>query len=109
MTACSIQIRGLLSKISDLGQIKNRIHVGFTLEFSDRQDGYRAIQKGNIQLVDAYSTDSELRQYKLMVLDDDKHVFPPYQGAPLIRQETLKEYPEIEALSQQARWSNLRR
>ena len=109
-----------LSKISDLGQIKNRIRAGFTLEFSDRQDGYlgiqkayqfsfddvvtmepklryRALQKGNIQLVDAYSTDSELRQYKLKVLDDDKHVFPPYQGAPLLRQETLKEYPEIEA------------
>ncbi len=48
-------------------------------------------------MVDAYSTDSELRQYKLKVLDDDKHVFPPYQGAPLLRQETLKEYPEIEA------------
>lgn len=34
-----------LSKISDLGQIKNRIRAGFTLEFSDRQDGYLGIQK----------------------------------------------------------------
>ncbi|BBP93570.1 hypothetical protein BsIDN1_71880 [Bacillus safensis] len=58
---------------------------------------YRAIQKGDINLVDAYSTDSELRQYKLKVLDDDQHVFfPPYQGAPLLRQETLTEFPEIE-------------
>ncbi|MGM5473997.1 ABC transporter permease/substrate-binding protein [Bacillus pumilus] len=108
-----------VSNISDLGKIKNRIKAGFTLEFSDRQDGYRgiqktyqfsfddvvtmepklryrAIQKGDINLVDAYSTDSELRQYKLKVLNDDQHVFPPYQGAPLLRQETLTEYPEIE-------------
>lgn len=108
-----------VSNISDLGKIKNRIKAGFTLEFSDRQDGYlgiqktyqfsfddvvtmepklryRALQKGDINLVDAYSTDSELREYKLKVLDDDQHVFPPYQGAPLLRQETLTEFPEIE-------------
>ncbi|MBY8914810.1 glycine/betaine ABC transporter permease, partial [Bacillus sp. YC2] len=34
--------------------------------------------------------------YKLSVLKDDKHVFPPYQGAPLVRKETLKKYPELE-------------
>ncbi|HLO12509.1 MAG TPA: glycine betaine ABC transporter substrate-binding protein, partial [Pseudoneobacillus sp.] len=25
----------------------------------------------------------------------DKHFFPPYQGSPLLRQETIDEYPEI--------------
>ncbi|MBY8914853.1 glycine/betaine ABC transporter permease, partial [Bacillus sp. YC2] len=34
--------------------------------------------------------------YKLSVLKDDKHVFPPYQGAPLVRKETLEKYPELE-------------
>ncbi len=121
-----------VSNISDLGKIKNRIKAGFTLEFSDRQDGYRgiqktyqfsfddvvtmepklryrAIQKGDINLVDAYSTDSELRQYKLKVLNDDQHVFPPYQGAPLLRQETLTEYPEIETSLNKLGGSNYRR
>lgn len=29
------------------------------------------------------------------VLKDDKQLFPPYQGAPLLRKETAKRYPEI--------------
>ena len=100
--------------------------AGFTLEFSDREDGYRGIQSlygiqfpnlvtmepklryvavetGEINLVDAYSTDSELRQYELKVLEDDQHLFPPYQGAPLLREETVQKYPElVDALNQLA-------
>lgn len=56
---------------------------------------YVAVESGEINLVDAYSTDSELRQYNLKVLKDDKQLFPPYQGAPLLRKETAKRYPEI--------------
>ena len=109
-----------LEKISDLQAIKDEVKAGFTLEFSDREDGYRGIQSlyniqfpnlvtmepklryvavesGKINAVDAYSTDSELRQYDLKVLEDDKHLFPPYQGAPLLRKETADQYPEIVA------------
>lgn len=115
-----------LKTISDIKSVENEIKAGFTLEFSDREDGYRGIQKlygvnflnlvtmepklrygaidtGDINLVDAYSTDSELRQYQLTVLEDDKHLFPPYQGAPLVRKETVEQYPEIkEALNKLA-------
>ena len=31
----------------------------------------------------------------LVLLEDDKHLFPPYQAAPLIREEIVKKYPEI--------------
>jgi len=101
-----------------LHKMKGNVKAGFTLEFADREDGYRGIQKlygitfdnvktmepklrynaiksGDIDLVDAYSTDSELRQYNLYVLEDDQHLFPPYQGAPLLRKETVQQYPEI--------------
>lgn len=104
--------------ISNLKGMEDKIKAGFTLEFSDRDDGYRGIQalydikfpnlvtmepklryvaveSGEINLVDAYSTDSELRQYNLKVLDDDQHLFPPYQGAPLLKEETARKYPEI--------------
>jgi osmoprotectant transport system permease protein len=115
-----------LKTISDLKTAQQNIKAGFTLEFTDREDGYRGIQKlydihfenvvtmepklrynaintGEINLVDAYSTDSELRQYNLIVLEDDKHLFPPYQGAPLLRKETVDKYPEIkEALNKLA-------
>lgn len=115
-----------LQKISDLKPIEQKVKAGFTLEFNDREDGYvgiqkrygiafttlatmepklryQAIQSGDINLLDAYSTDSEIRQYKLRVLEDDQALFPPYQGAPLLRKETLIVYPEIgEALNQLA-------
>ncbi|MBP2623048.1 ABC transporter permease/substrate-binding protein [Streptococcus oricebi] len=109
-----------LKTISDLKKVENTVTAGFTLEFNDREDGnkgllskyhlqleaktmepalrYQAIQKGDIQITDAYSTDSELRQYDLVVLEDDKQLFPPYQGAPLLRQETLKKHPELKKI-----------
>src|SRR5690606_7812106 len=105
--------------ISDLVEVQTAVKAGFTLEFNDREDGYRgirslygidfpsvttmepklryqAIESGDINLMDAYSTDSELQQYELTVLQDDKELFPPYQGAPLLRKETLETYPELE-------------
>nr|WP_315057592.1 osmoprotectant update ABC transporter permease/substrate-binding subunit OpuFB [uncultured Lysinibacillus sp.] len=115
-----------LQKISDLKPIEQKVKAGFTLEFNDREDGYvgiqkrygvafttlatmepklryQAIQSGDINVLDAYSTDSEIRQFKLRVLEDDQALFPPYQGAPLLRKETLIDYPEIgEALNQLA-------
>lgn len=105
--------------ISDLQNVASNIKAGFTLEFKDREDGYKgmqelydielsnvttmepklrysAVQSGDVQVIDAYSTDSELEQYGLQVLEDDKGLFPPYQGAPLLRKETLEEHPELE-------------
>ncbi|MEK4023197.1 ABC transporter permease/substrate-binding protein [Sporosarcina sp. FSL W7-1283] len=108
-----------LETLSDLAAVEQAVKAGFTLEFNDREDGYLGIQKlygltfpsvqkmepklryqaieaGEINLMDAYSTDSELREYDLTVLEDDKELFPPYQGAPLLRKETLEQYPELQ-------------
>jgi len=110
-----------ITAISDLNGAKNEIKAGFTLEFTDREDGYvgiqdvygltlpnlttmepklryRAIETGDVNLVDAYSTDAEIKQYNLRVLEDDKNLFPPYQGAALLRKETLDEHPELEEI-----------
>ena len=110
-----------LLKISDLARVRNQAKVGFTREFVDREDGYKgmkklynfefsdvkefepklryvAVQSGDINVIDAYSTDSELEQYHMTVLEDDKNLFPPYQGAPLMRSETLKKYPKLEQI-----------
>ena len=51
--------------------------------------------KGDINLIDAYSTDAELKQYNMVVLKDDQHVFPPYQGAPLFKEKYLNDHPEV--------------
>lgn len=45
-----------------------------------------------------YGTDGGIAASGLVVLDDDKHVQPVYQPAPVIRDAVLKEHPQIEAL-----------
>jgi len=56
---------------------------------------YEAIGSGEIDVVNAFSTDGLLKQYDLKVLADDQNFFPSYQAATLIRQETLDKYPEL--------------
>ena len=109
-----------LKTISDLKKVEGQLKAGFTLEFNDREDGnkglqkvyglnlqvstmepalrYQAIQSGDIQITDAYSTDAELARYDLVVLEDDKQLFPPYQGAPLMKESLLKKHPELEGI-----------
>jgi len=109
-----------LKTIDDLAKVTDQLKPGFTLEFNDRPDGfkavkkaynlninnvktmepklrYSAIEKGDINLIDAYSTDAELKQYDMVVLKDNKHVFPPYQGAPMFKEKFLNEHKEIKA------------
>ena len=46
---------------------------------------YQALEDGAIDVTDAYSTDGELVRYDLKVLTDDRHFFPTYLAAPLVR------------------------
>jgi osmoprotectant transport system substrate-binding protein len=32
----------------------------------------------------------------LFVLEDDRHYFPPYEAVAVVRQQTLREHPEVE-------------
>ncbi|HEL1567997.1 ABC transporter permease/substrate-binding protein [Streptococcus suis] len=107
-----------IEKISDLAKVQQTAVAGFSLEFNDREDGniglknlynlqlnvktmepalrYEAIKSGNVQIIEAYSTDSKVVTYKLKILEDNKQLFPPYQAAPLLSKETLEKYPELE-------------
>lgn len=109
-----------LKTISDLARVAAFAKAGFTLEFSDRQDGglglrdiygldlavstmepslrYSAINNDDVQIIDVYSTDSQIVEFDLVLLEDDRHLFPPYQGAPLMREETLEDFPELEGI-----------
>lgn len=46
-------------------------------------------------MIDAYSTDSELREYHLSILEDDKELFPKYQGAPLMSTAFADDNPQV--------------
>ena len=59
---------------------------------------YQAVENGQAQVVVAFGTDGELAAFNLVVLEDDKGMFPPYQVAPVIRAQMLEAHPEIEEL-----------
>jgi osmoprotectant transport system permease protein len=92
--------------------------AGFTPEFMGRQDGYlglkeiyhlnirnvvisdavmyKAAYEKKLDVISGYSTDGRLKAFDLIVLDDDKNIFPPYYVAPVIREEVLQKYPQLE-------------
>ncbi|WP_101909965.1 glycine betaine ABC transporter substrate-binding protein [Marasmitruncus massiliensis] len=105
---------------SDLAKVSENLVFGADHEFFNRQDGYdglvetyglefkgdpkkmnvalkyQAIGSGDMDVTDAYATDGPIKQYNLKVLTDDQKFFPPYYAAPIIRNETLEKYPELE-------------
>ena len=108
-----------LKTFSDLAQVSENLVLGCEFEFQDRPDGYpglqqvynmnfkdikgmshgikyRSISEGEVDVVDAYATDGQLKVFGLVILEDDKEFFPPYDGLPFVRQDILAEYPEIE-------------
>ena len=56
---------------------------------------YQAIGDGQADITVAFGTDGEISAFDLVVLEDDKGMFPPYQVAPVIRKEVLDANPEI--------------
>ena len=58
--------------------------------FVSTQQTYDALDKGQAQLAAAFSTDGQLNSGKYQVLDDDKHLFPPYQISLGINTKKLK-------------------
>lgn len=111
-----------LKKISDLAAVSSQLVFGADPEFFIRHDDgysalaskyglhfqstkqvdvglkYEAVANNQFQATDAYSTDGALIRYNLVVLQDDKNLFPPYYAAPIVRQDTLKAHPEISSI-----------
>jgi osmoprotectant transport system permease protein len=95
-----------------------KLTAGFTPEFMGRQDGnlglqgkyglkirtivisdavmYKAAYENQLDVISGYSTDGRLKTYNLVILTDDKSIFPPYYAAPIVREEALKKFPELE-------------
>jgi osmoprotectant transport system substrate-binding protein len=56
---------------------------------------YQALLNNQADAVVAFSTDGEIAGYNLVLLEDDKQNFPPYQFAPVVRQDVLEANPTI--------------
>ncbi len=96
----------------------SKLTAGFTPEFMGRQDGnlglqnkyglnihtivisdavmYKAAFENELDVISGYSTDGRLKAFDLVTLVDDKKIFPPYYAAPIVREETLKKFPDLE-------------
>jgi osmoprotectant transport system substrate-binding protein len=108
-----------LRTLSDLGPVSKDLSFGAEGSFADRSDGlpgmsrvygihfkefrnlaklgirYSALTSKNIDVSFGFTTDWQIAQDRLVVLDDDKHLFPPYFLVPIIRQDTLAKNPRI--------------
>jgi osmoprotectant transport system substrate-binding protein len=56
---------------------------------------YTALRNGQVFAGLVYTTDGRLNAFKLKVLADDKHYFPDYTAAPVIRKEYLDKHPQL--------------
>mgnify|MGYP002776706715 CR=1 FL=1 len=58
---------------------------------------YTALRNGQVFAGLVYTTDGRLNAFKLKLLEDDKHYFPDYTAAPVVRQVYLDAHPELAA------------
>jgi glycine betaine/choline ABC-type transport system substrate-binding protein len=56
---------------------------------------YKAVKDRQVDLIDAFSTDGRIAAYNLRVLEDDKHLFPPYDACITVRRDTFQAHPEL--------------
>ena len=62
---------------------------------------YTAIENGSFDVTVVYATDGLNRKAGLKILEDDKSFFPDYNGAFLVREDVLEQYPELEGILNQ--------
>jgi len=110
-----------LRKISDIAPYALKWRAGFGYEFMERPDGYRgwvaayglhfagepsildlgllyrALADKQVDLVAGNSTDGLIAALGMVVLEDDRHFFPPYEAVSLVRRAMLDKHPEAGA------------
>ena len=108
-----------LKTISDAALRTSNWIAGFGYEFIEREDGYpglvktynlrfpseprvmdlgltyKAVAGHQVDLIAGNSTDGLIGALGLVVLEDDKHYFPPYDAVPLVRETVITKHPEI--------------
>jgi osmoprotectant transport system substrate-binding protein len=59
--------------------------------------GFQAVKSDQSQLTVCYTTDGSVKTSNFIFLNDDKHGFPEFNPAPIVRNPILHKYPEIAA------------
>ena len=105
-----------LATLTDLARTGQSLRAGLTPDFIGRPDGlpglekaygirfhsvrallpavkYQALAAGEVDVIDGYSTDGFIARYDLVVLQDDRSFFPPYEAAALVGSALQREVP----------------
>jgi osmoprotectant transport system substrate-binding protein len=110
-----------VTTISQLAEIAGDLRISAPADFPEREDGllglqrvyaegfneietlpvapglkYQALLDDEAEVVLAFGTDGQISGYDLVVLEDDKGLWPPYNVAPIVRNELLEANPDIE-------------
>ena len=79
---------------------------GYGLNFAqtkpmDQNFTYGAVHEGDqVQVIVAYTSDGRVKHYDLLILDDNRHVFPPYDALILVSQKAAKNKKLMDALQE---------
>ena len=107
-----------LKTYSDLVKVSNNLIFGAEYDFFEREDGYKELQKvynidfkkkidmdiglkyqamkdKKIDVMVIFTTDGQLAVSDVIVLEDDKKMYPSYRAGTVVRSEILSEYPEL--------------
>ncbi|MBD5654169.1 MAG: quaternary ammonium transporter, partial [Candidatus Eremiobacteraeota bacterium] len=108
-----------LKTLSDLSKAAPQLRLGAIPEFTKREDAlpglqkayggfafkdiklfdiglkYKALESGQVDVVVAFGTDGQIDVDRLYVFVDDKHFWPSYQAAPVVRKAALEKYPAL--------------
>lgn len=105
-----------LKTYSDLAQISHNLTFGAEYDFYEREDGYnnlsktyglqfkqkvdmdiglkyQALIKGQVDAINIFTTDGQLANEQVVVLQDDKNFYPSYRCGTIVKQETLQKFP----------------
>ena len=109
-----------LRTLSQAAAFTPQMRLGVGYEFEQRPDGlrglsaayglrfdgpprtmdlgllYRALTDHQVDMIAANATDGPIHALGLTVLEDDRHYFPPYQAVPLVRDDALRRWPQIQ-------------
>ena len=111
--------RAHVQTLSQLAAVAPKLRLGVGYEFMERPDGYqglvntyglkfaeaprvmdlgllyRALESRQVDVAVGSNTDGLIAALGLVVLEDDKHYFPPYEAVPIVRRETLERHPQV--------------
>jgi osmoprotectant transport system substrate-binding protein len=114
-----------IAKLSDLATHAPAMRIGVGYEFLERRDGfpglaetyqlhfaaspsvmdlgllYRALQAKQVDVVAGSNTDGMIAALGLVVLDDDRKYFPPYDAVPVVRPQALRDVAGMQAALEQ--------